>query len=80
MNKGVRVDLNEIIDAFEMIVATRGDFSRYFVNMHTGRILTLFEGDDFSDVEDEDLQDEWIPEHYVSLPQKDGKRFKACLF
>lgn len=70
MNKDVRVDLNEIVDALEMLAMT-GDFSRSFVNMHTGRIVTLFEGEDFSDVEDEDLEGDWIPEHYASLPEKD---------
>jgi hypothetical protein len=73
MNKGVQVDLNEIIDAFEMMgtsTTTGYDFSRSFVNMHTGRIVTLFEGEDFSDVEDEDLEGDCIPEHYASLPDK----------
>lgn len=66
MNKDVQVDLNEIIDAFEMIAAAGEDFSRSFVNMHTGRIITLFEGEDFSNVEDEDLEGDWIPDHYAS--------------
>jgi hypothetical protein len=70
MNKDVQVDLNEIVDAFEMLTMT-GDFSRSYVNMHTGRIVTLFEDEDFSDVEDEDLEGDWIPEHYASLPEKD---------
>lgn len=69
MNKDVQVDLNEIVDTIEMLAMT-GDFSRAFVNMHTGRIVTLFEGEDFSDVEDEDLEGDWIPAHYASLPEK----------
>jgi hypothetical protein len=48
-----------------------GEFQRSFVNMHTGRIVTLFEGEDFSDVDVEDLEGDWIPEHYASLPMKD---------
>lgn len=71
MNKDVQVDLNEVVDAFEMITMTDEGFSRFFMNMHTGRIVTLFEGEDFTDVEDEDFEDDWIPEHYVSLPEKD---------
>lgn len=70
MNKDVQVDLNEIIDALEMLSMTR-DFSRSFVNMHTGRIVSLFEGEDFSDVEDEDLEGDWIPDHYASLPERE---------
>lgn len=71
MNKNVQVDLNEVVDAFEMILMTEEAFSRSFVNMHTAHVVTLFEGEDFSDVEDEDLEGDWIPEHYVSLPGKD---------
>lgn len=71
MNKDVQVDLNEIIDAFEMIATTGDDFSRSFVNIHTGRIVTHFEDEDFSDVEDEDLESDCIPEHYASLPDKE---------
>jgi hypothetical protein len=71
MNKDVQVDLTEIIDAFEMITMTDDNFSRSFVDVHTGRIVTLFEGENFSDVEDEDLEGDWIPEHYASLPGKD---------
>lgn len=70
MNKDIQLDLNEIVDALEMLAMTN-DFSRSFVNMLTGRIVTLFEGKDFSDIEDEDLEGDWIPEHYASLPQKD---------
>jgi Uncharacterised protein family (UPF0158) len=62
--------LNEIIDALEMLSMT-GNFSRSFVNMHTGRVVNLFEGKDFSDVEDEDLEGEWIPDHYASLPDRE---------
>jgi hypothetical protein len=69
MNKDVQVDLNEIVDALEMLAMT-GDFSRSFLNMHTGRVVTFFEGEDFSDVE-EDLEGDWIPEYYASLPEKD---------
>jgi hypothetical protein len=71
MNKDFQVDLNEIVDALEMIAMTDDDFSRSFVNMHTGGVVTLFAGEDFSDVEDEDLEGDWIPEHYTLLPDKD---------
>ena len=70
MNKDIQVDLNEVIDALEMLAMT-GDFSRSFVNMHTGRIVSLSEGQDFSDVEDEDLEGDWIPDHYASLPERE---------
>lgn len=50
MNQNVQIDLNEVIDAFEMITMTNDDFSKSFVNRHTGRIVTLFQGEDFSDV------------------------------
>jgi hypothetical protein len=71
MNKDVQIDLNEIVDTLEIQAMSGELFSRSFVNMHTGQIVTLFEGEDFSDVEDEDLEGDWIPEHYASLPQKD---------
>lgn len=71
MNKDVQVNLDEIVDALET-VAMAGHFSRSFVNMHTGRIVILFEGEDFSDVEDEDLEGDWIPAHYASLPMKNA--------
>lgn len=38
---------------------------------------TLFEDEDFSDVEDEDLEGDWIPEHYVSLPEPENYLLKA---
>lgn len=70
INSKVQVDLQEIIDALEMLSMT-GDFSKSFLNRHTGRIVSLFEGEDFSDVEDEDLEGDWIPDHYTSLPDRD---------
>lgn len=70
MNKDIQVDLNEIIEALEMLAMT-GNFSRSFVNMHTGRIVSLFEDEDFSEVEDEDLEGDLIPDHYASLPDKE---------
>ncbi len=69
-NKDIKVDLNEIIDALEML-AMVGDFSRSFVNMQTGQIVSLVEGEDFSDVEDEGFEGDWIPDHYASLPMKE---------
>lgn len=39
--------------------------------MDTGRIVNLLEGEDFSDVEDEDLEGDWIPDHYISLPDRE---------
>ena len=69
-NKGITVDLNEIIDTLEMLVMT-SDFSRSFVNRYTGRIVSLFRGEDFSDVEGEDLEGDWIPDHYTPLPEKE---------
>lgn len=38
------VDINQIIDAFEM----DGDFSRSFVNTKTGEVVSLMEGDHFA--------------------------------
>lgn len=70
MNNDIQIDLIEIIDTLEMLTMI-GDSSRSFVNMHTGQIVNLFEDDDFSDVEDEDLEDDWIPSHYASLPMRE---------
>lgn len=60
-----KVNLNEIIDAFEM----ENYYSRSFVNKMTGEVVNLMGNEDLSDV-DEDVEDEFIPEHYISLPDK----------
>lgn len=69
-NKNIKVDLNEIIDALEMF-ALDSNYLRSFVNMETGRVVSLAQGEDFSDVEDEDLEGDWIPDHYASLPMRE---------
>lgn len=58
----IKVDLNEIIGELEMLTMV-SESSRAFVNMQTGEFIHLDEDEDFSDVEDEDLEDEWIPDH-----------------
>lgn len=58
------VDLNEMIDAFDM----NSDAFRSFVNKMSGQIVHLMDGDDFPDLEDEEAEDDFIPEYYVSLP------------
>lgn len=69
-NKDIRVDLNEIIDELDILTMV-SDFSRSFVNIQTGRIVHLDQGEDFSDLEDEDLEGDRIPDHYASLPIKE---------
>lgn len=69
MSQDIQVELDEVINAFEMILMTDDAFSRFFVNTHTGKIVTFFEGNDFSDIED--LEEDLIPEHYIELPEKE---------
>lgn len=58
-----------MIDALEMY----NDHTRNFINLKTGDIVTLnfLNGDEFSDFDDEvEEGDEWIPDHYIPLPEK----------
>lgn len=70
MAENICVDLNDLISTLEMHSMT-DDFSRSFVNKQSGRIVCLFEEEDFSDVEDEDLEGDLIPEHYAPIPDKE---------
>lgn len=74
--KNSNVDINELIDAFEM----DNYFERSFINTLTGEVINLTEGEVFSDNENEDFLneediddeefEELIPDHFLSLPDK----------
>lgn len=55
-----------MIDAFEMDYY----FQRSFLNRNDGQIVSLTDEEDLSDV-DEEVEDDFIPEHYLPLPEKD---------
>ncbi|MBS0635226.1 MAG: hypothetical protein JSR37_07165 [Verrucomicrobia bacterium] len=72
MQKGVNttVDLLEVIDAMDIA----SDTIRFFVNLKNGQIISLVQGENFSDLEDEEIDEDegdWIPEHYLPLPDRD---------
>ena len=61
-----KVDLNRIIDALDM----SPDHFRRFVNTITGEVVILLDEDDFPDIEEEEVEDDLIPDHYISLPDR----------
>ena len=72
MNDGLKITvaLLEVIDALD----TASDDISFYLNLKDGRIIHFVQGQNFSDLEDEDIDEdegEWIPEHYIRLPDRD---------
>lgn len=72
MKKGAdtTVDLLEVVDAMDIA----SDTIRFYVNLENGQIISLVQGEDFSDLEDEGVdgdEGDLIPEHYLPLPDRD---------